>query len=97
MTKLTKYEQETILLTNENDDFWEVYTFNRSLKRRLMEFSRKCPEHCRLKEENPKLGCVTYLVNKGRLSLHLNAPQSEEWRMRAREYAKANRLGAEKM
>jgi len=28
MSGLTRYEKETIILTNEADDFYEVYTFN---------------------------------------------------------------------
>lgn len=33
MSRLTKYEKETIILTNEADDFYEVYTFNSALKK----------------------------------------------------------------
>lgn len=32
MSGLTRYEKETIILTNEADDFYEVYTFNSALK-----------------------------------------------------------------
>lgn len=39
MARLTKYEQETIILGNEADDFWDVYTFNQPLKRRLGRLS----------------------------------------------------------
>lgn len=95
MSRLTKYEKETILLTNEGDDFWEVYTFNRPLKRRLKEFSRKYPEHCRLKEEDPKLGCVTYDIDKGRLSIRLNAPYSYDRKKIASIQAKKSGFGSE--
>lgn len=33
--RLNKYERETILLTSEGDDTWDVYTFNIDLKNRL--------------------------------------------------------------
>ena len=39
MSRLTKYEKETILLTNEDDDFWDIYTFNTDLKNRLKKFA----------------------------------------------------------
>ena len=35
MIRLTKYEKETIILTNEEDDFWNVFTYNKGLQRRL--------------------------------------------------------------
>lgn len=38
--KLTKYEKETIILTSEGDDTYNVYTFNAGLKRRLGDFAR---------------------------------------------------------
>ena len=41
MTKLSKYEKETIINWNEAEDTASIYTFNADLKRRLAEFSRK--------------------------------------------------------
>ncbi len=34
-----KCEKETIILTNEDDGFYDVYTFNQSLQKRLREFA----------------------------------------------------------
>ena len=48
MTKLSKYEKETIINWNEADDTASIYTFNADLKRRLAEFSRKYPQLCQL-------------------------------------------------
>ena len=48
MTKLSKYEKETIINWNEAEDTASIYTFNADLKRRLAEFSRKYPQLCRL-------------------------------------------------
>lgn len=56
MTRLTKYEKETIILTSEGDDTYNVYTFNSALKRRLAIFANKYPELCHLKNEDKKLG-----------------------------------------
>ena len=33
--KLSKYEKETIILTNEEDRYYSVYTFNQGLQKRL--------------------------------------------------------------
>lgn len=44
MNRLTKYEKETIILTSEGDNTYNVYTFNPALKRRLADFARKYPD-----------------------------------------------------
>lgn len=88
MTRLTKYEKETIILTSEGDDTYSVYTFNSALKRRLADFAKKYPDNCRLESEDKKLGFQSYVVDKGRLSIRLNAPYSEERRKVARDHAK---------
>ena len=44
MPGLTKYEKETIILTNEADDFYEVYTFNSVLKKKLAAYAKKHPD-----------------------------------------------------
>ena len=60
MTKLSKYEKETIINWNEAENLASIYTFNASLKRRLAEFSRKYPLLCRLERSTPE-GSVTYI------------------------------------
>jgi hypothetical protein len=86
--KLTKYEKETIILTSEGDDTYNVYTFNAGLKRRLADFAKKYPAVCRLESEDKKIGCQSYVVDKARLSIRLTAPYSEERREAARNRAK---------
>lgn len=86
--RLTKYEKETIILTSEGDDTYNVYTFNAGLKRRLADFAKKYPAVCRLESEDKKIGCQSYVVDKGRLSIRLTAPYSEERRKAASERAK---------
>ena len=39
MTKLSKYEKETIINWNEAENLASIYTFNASLKRRLAEYA----------------------------------------------------------
>ena len=36
-----KCEKETIILTNEDDGFYGVYTFNQSLQKRLQAFAEQ--------------------------------------------------------
>ena len=92
MTRLTKYEKETIILTSEGDDTYSVYTFNPALKRRQADYSKKYPEHCRLDSEDKKLGSQSYVIDKGRLSIRLTAPYNEKRRKAASEIAKRNRF-----
>ena len=92
--RLTKEERETILQSTEADDSWEIYTFNTDLKNRLRKFAACYPELCVLEDENEELGCVTYSVQKPRVSIHLNPPQSEARRKAASENARKNPLFA---
>lgn len=87
MTKLSKYEKETIINWNEAENTASIYTFNADLKRRLAEFSRKYPLLCRL-ESSTTEGSVTYVIEKSRLSVRLVPPYSEERLTASREYAK---------
>ena len=96
MMNLTKEEKETILLTSEADDTWEIYTFNAALQKKLAAYAERYPEHCRLKIKDTETGSVTYEVAKSGVTIRLNAPYTEERRMAARERAKALMAGAEK-
>lgn len=87
MARLTKYEKETIILTNEEDGFWNVFTYNKGLQRRLMSFTEQYPENCRFKSRNNE-GGMTFEIDKGRLSVRLTSPYSEERRRASSEYAK---------
>ena len=75
--RLNKYERETILLTSEGDDTWDIYTFNTDLKNRLRIFAAQYPDLCKLKEENKELGSVSYTIQKSRVSIRLIAPYSD--------------------
>lgn len=87
MARLTKYEKKTIILTNEGDDFWTVFTYNKRLQRRLMIFAEQHPENCRFESQNNE-GGMTFEIDKGRLSIRLTAPYTEKRRKASREYAK---------
>ena len=81
-------QRETILLTSEGDDTWDIYTFNTDLKNRLRKFAVLHPNLCRLNEENKELSSVSYTAQKSRISIRLIAPYSEARRKAASEYAK---------
>ena len=89
MTKLSKYEKETIILFNEGEDTASIYTYNAGLKKRLAAFSRKYPDLCRLERTHTQ-GGVSYILDKSRLSIRLQPPYSEERRKKASEYARQN-------
>lgn len=44
MSKLTKYEKETIVLFNEGEDTAYIQTYNAGLRNRLAAFSKKYPD-----------------------------------------------------
>lgn len=52
--KLSKYEKETIILTNEEDQYYSVYTFNQGLQKRLKNFAERYPECCYLRTQQKK-------------------------------------------
>jgi hypothetical protein len=84
MTKLTRYEKETIINYNEGEQAAVIYTFNRSLKRRLADYSEKYPALCQMTNRT-KEGSETYVIDKSRLSVRLIPPYSEEQKAVARK------------
>lgn len=87
MTKLTKCEKETILLSSEGEDTWDVFTYNTGLKKRLTKFAKEYPGECSLKSST-KEGAMTFVVSKARLSIRLTAPYSDARRKASSERAK---------
>ena len=87
--KLTKYEKETIINFNEEEQFASIYTHNTSLKRRLSRFAARHPELCRLECVNIN-GGMTFSMDKSRLSFRMTEPYSEERKQKASQYAKQN-------
>ena len=39
--RVIKAERETILLTSEADETWDIYTFNTDIKNRLRKFAAR--------------------------------------------------------
>ena len=64
-----------------------VQTHNTDLIKRLSAFAAKYPECCRQIDDDEQ-GGLTFEIEKGRLSVRLTAPYSEERRQAASEWAK---------
>ena len=84
MTRLTKYEKETILRTSKGDREYSIFTFDQALQRKLDKFAKDYPDLCKLKFET-KEGSKSYEIEKTR---GLMAPLSDAQKKRAREAAK---------
>jgi len=88
--KLSKYEEETVVLYNEAEPTARVYTHDPKLKEKLKRLSEKYPEQVIL-EKSETNGGVTYTVPKK--CVLIREPYSEERRKAASERAKtAGRL-----
>ena len=67
--KLTPEERETIILTSDADDTFEIYTFDSGLTAALRYMSEIDPQHYRLRKESQDIGCVTFDVFKPYMSI----------------------------
>ena len=77
MTRLTKYEKETILRTSKGDKEYSIYSFDPALQRKLDKFCRDYPDLCRQTAET-KEGSKSYEIEKTRVSIRFMAPLSKE-------------------
>lgn len=84
MKKLTKEERETVILTSEADDSYNVFTYEQPLKRRLQRFAECYPEAAYPLGENG-FGGVTYVVKRKNLVLSLRPPCNEKVKNEAAE------------
>lgn len=88
-TGLTKKQKTTVIYFDEHRRMIEVQTHNTDLKKRLTAFAAKYPQCCRQTDDDEQ-GGLTFDIEKGRLSIRLTAPYSEERRRVASEAAKKN-------
>lgn len=87
--KLTKYEKETIILFNEEEDAAEIYTYNAKLKQKLCKLAKEYPEDCSFEWRN-EWGAYKYKIKKNMITVHV--PYSEERKQKDRERALAEGL-----
>ncbi len=83
--KLSKYEEETVVLYNEAEATANVYTHDPKLKEKLKRLSGKYPDQIIFQEENG-VGGATYIVP--RKCVLIREPYSEERRRADSERAK---------
>lgn len=80
---MLKDEQETILLTDEGSDKWDIMTFNAKMQHRLDDFAAKHPELCQKIAVHPNADRQSnYLISKGCVSISFRSPMSESERER---------------
>ena len=79
MYNLTKYEQETIILFNEEEITASVYTYSGKLKRRLASILESGNPDIQLQTED-KRGGVTYVLPKSWIKVNPKRVISEETR-----------------
>ena len=84
MYKLTKEERETIIISSEADDSYNVFTYDLALKRRLQRCVGRYPDAAHLVNENG-FGGVTYVVKRENLILRLRPPYNEKQQREAAE------------
>ncbi len=93
MTPLTRAEQETIVIFNEEEPQASVYTYNRSLKKNLRELSEKFPQNVMLEREDGR-GGETFLIPKKWVKVRAPRIVSEEEREKRAAVLKANKIAA---
>ena len=88
-TGLKKKEKFTRIYFNESSSTVDIFTHNSALKRRLRAYCGKYPGSARLIQED-EFGGAQFEIAKGRFSVRLTAPYSDERRRNARRLAIRN-------
>lgn len=80
MSRLTKYEMETIVNFNEAEAVGNIYTCNRALRRKLEQWAQERPNECRLDRVSRFGEAVAYFVPKSWVHIYPPRQISEEQR-----------------
>ena len=83
ITNKKKNEKTTEIYFDETPAAVVIRTHNIALKKRLLAYAEKFPELCRLTDDD-ELGYLSFEIDKGRFSIRLTAPYTEERRQLAR-------------
>ncbi len=89
ITNKKKNEKTTKIYFDETPAPIVIRTHNTALKKRLLAFAEKFPDHCRLTDDD-ELGYLSFEIDKDRFSIRLTAPYTEERKALAR--AKMNEI-----
>ena len=92
-TGLKKKEKFTRIYFNESSSAVDIFTHNSALKRRLRTYCGQHPDAGRLIQED-EFGGAQFEIAKGRFSVRLTAPYSDERRKKASDLARGNNNAA---
>lgn len=87
MSRLTKLEQETIVRFDEQGQQAEIFTYNRSLQKRLSGFCEKYPDQFSFRGDNGA-GGKTFLCPKRRIGITAPRSLTPEQKEKARQNLK---------
>ena len=83
ITNKKKNEKTTEIYFDETPAPVVIRTHNTALKKRLLAYTDKHPNLCRLTDDD-ELGYLSFEINKDRFSIRLTAPYTEERRQLSR-------------
>ena len=83
ITNKKKNEKTTEIYFDETPAPVVIRTHNTALNKRLLAYSKKHPDLCRLTDDD-ELGYLSFEIDKDRFSIRLTAPYTEERRQLAR-------------
>ena len=83
ITNKKKNEKTTEIYFDETPAAVVIRTHNTALKKRLLSYSEKFPDLCKLTDDD-ELGYLSFEIDKDRFSIRLTAPYTEERRQLAR-------------
>ena len=83
ITNKKKNEKTTEIYFDETPAPVVIRTHNTALKKRLLTYTDKHPDLCRLTDDD-ELGYLSFEINKDRFSIRLTAPYTEERKALAR-------------
>lgn len=87
-TGLKKSQKTTEIYFDEASTIITVSTYNTGLKNRLLAYSKKHPDLCKLTDDTED-GGLTFEIEKGRFCFRLTEPYSDERRTAASKFAKS--------
>ena len=83
ITNKKKNEKTTEIYFDETPAPVVIRTHNTALKKRLLAYTDKHPDLCRLTDDD-ELGYLSFEIDKDRFSIRLTAPYTEERRQLAK-------------
>ena len=84
ITNKKKNEKTTEIYFDETSAPVVIRTHNTALKKRLLSYSEKFPDLCKLTDDD-ELGYLSFEIDKDRFAIRLTAPYTEERKAMARD------------